>query len=73
MKRTLAVSFALAALASPSMAVGPEADRAAILATVAQMETNTRLFRKVKGKWLITVNHVSAYDLPQRPTAREAN
>jgi ketosteroid isomerase-like protein len=25
---------------------------------------NTRLFRKVHGKWLITVNHVSAYDLP---------
>jgi ketosteroid isomerase-like protein len=30
---------------------------------------NTRLFRKVRGKWLITVNHVSAYDLP---TARKA-
>jgi ketosteroid isomerase-like protein len=25
---------------------------------------NTRLFRKVHGKWLITMNHVSAYDLP---------
>jgi ketosteroid isomerase-like protein len=24
---------------------------------------NTRLFRKVHGKWLITMNHVSAYDL----------
>jgi ketosteroid isomerase-like protein len=23
---------------------------------------NTRLFRKVGGKWLITMNHVSAYD-----------
>lgn len=23
---------------------------------------NTRLFRKVHGRWLITVNHVSAYD-----------
>ena len=23
---------------------------------------NTRLFRKVGGRWLITVNHVSAYD-----------
>ena len=33
---------------------------------------NTRLFRKVGGKWLITVNHVSAYDLPQPPTAPEA-
>ena len=31
---------------------------------------NTRLFRKFKGKWLITVNHVSAYDLA--PTAPEA-
>ncbi len=33
---------------------------------------NTRLFRKVKGKWLITVNHVSAYDLPPAPTVPEA-
>ena len=24
---------------------------------------NTRLFRKVHGKWLITMNHVSAYDV----------
>ena len=24
---------------------------------------NTRLFRKINGKWLITMNHVSAYDL----------
>jgi len=31
---------------------------------------NTRLFRKVKGKWLITMNHVSAYDVA--PTAPEA-
>ncbi|MEP7129535.1 MAG: nuclear transport factor 2 family protein [Sphingomicrobium sp.] len=31
---------------------------------------NTRLFRKVRGRWLITVNHVSAYDRP--PTAPEA-
>ena len=31
---------------------------------------NTRLFRKVKGKWLITMNHVSAYDVT--PTAQEA-
>src|SRR6185436_4817848 len=23
---------------------------------------NTRLFRKIRGRWLITVNHVSAYD-----------
>lgn len=32
---------------------------------------NTRLFRKVRGRWLISVNHVSAYDLPA-PTAPEA-
>ena len=31
---------------------------------------NTRLFRKVKGKWLITMNHVSAYDVTS--TAPEA-
>lgn len=32
---------------------------------------NTRLFRKVKGKWLITMNHVSAYDVtPTEPKAR---
>jgi len=33
---------------------------------------NTRLFRKVRGRWLISVNHVSAYDLPapSAPTAR---
>jgi len=24
---------------------------------------NTRLFRKIGGRWLITMNHVSAYDL----------
>ena len=32
---------------------------------------NTRLFRKVRGHWLITMNHVSAYDLSP-PTASEA-
>ncbi|HLO19680.1 MAG TPA: nuclear transport factor 2 family protein [Sphingomicrobium sp.] len=32
---------------------------------------NTRLFRKVRGKWLITMNHVSAYDVTS-PTAPEA-
>jgi ketosteroid isomerase-like protein len=32
---------------------------------------NTRLFRKVHGRWLISVNHVSAYDLPA-PTAPAA-
>ena len=31
---------------------------------------NTRLFRKIHGKWLITKNHVSAYDVT--PTAPEA-
>jgi ketosteroid isomerase-like protein len=32
---------------------------------------NTRLFRKVHGRWLITMNHVSAYDVTT-PTASEA-
>jgi ketosteroid isomerase-like protein len=32
---------------------------------------NTRLFRKVRGRWLISVNHVSAYDVPA-PTAPAA-
>jgi uncharacterized protein (TIGR02246 family) len=32
---------------------------------------NTRLFRKVGGRWLITMNHVSAYDVP--PTAPAAH
>jgi uncharacterized protein (TIGR02246 family) len=31
---------------------------------------NTRLFRKIKGRWLITMNHVSAYDVAA--TAPEA-
>jgi ketosteroid isomerase-like protein len=33
---------------------------------------NTRLFRKIGGKWLITMNHVSAYDVtsPSAPGAR---
>jgi ketosteroid isomerase-like protein len=33
---------------------------------------NTRLLRKIKGKWLITMNHVSAYDVtsPSVPEAR---
>ena len=32
---------------------------------------NTRLFRKFHGKWLITMNHVSAYDVtPTAPVAR---
>ncbi len=33
---------------------------------------NTRLFRKVRGHWVITMNHVSAYDVtaPTASTAR---
>lgn len=34
---------------------------------------NTRLFRKIKGRWLITVNHVSAYDVAPPPTAPAAH
>jgi hypothetical protein len=33
---------------------------------------NTRLFRKFGGKWLITMNHVSAYDLDPTASASEA-
>ena len=33
---------------------------------------NTRLFRKIHGKWLITMNHVSAYDVTS-PSAPEAH
>jgi hypothetical protein len=33
---------------------------------------NTRLFRKVKGKWLITMNHVSAYDVTPTESAPAA-
>ena len=33
---------------------------------------NTRLFRKIGGKWLITMNHVSAYDVATNSTAPEA-
>jgi len=33
---------------------------------------NTRLFRKVGGTWLITMNHVSAFDVAPTPTAPEA-
>jgi hypothetical protein len=33
---------------------------------------NTRLFRKFHGRWLITMNHVSAYDVapPTAPAAK---
>jgi uncharacterized protein (TIGR02246 family) len=30
---------------------------------------NTRLFRKIAGRWLITLNHVSAHDVPSRMAA----
>lgn len=30
---------------------------------------NTRLFRKIDGKWLITHNHVSAYDVTSPPSS----
>ena len=33
---------------------------------------NTRLFRKIHGQWLITMNHVSAYDVGATSTAPEA-
>jgi ketosteroid isomerase-like protein len=33
---------------------------------------NTRLFRKVQGQWLITMNHVSAYDVTASSSAPEA-
>ena len=33
---------------------------------------NTRLFRKIHGHWLITMNHVSAYDVTS-PSAPEAH
>ena len=33
---------------------------------------NTRLFRKIRRRWLITMNHVSAYDVTLPPSAPEA-
>jgi len=33
---------------------------------------NTRLFRKFGGKWLITMNHVSAYDVDPTASGSEA-
>lgn len=30
---------------------------------------NTRLLRKIHGQWLITMNHVSAYDVTPTPSA----
>ena len=34
---------------------------------------NTRLFKKFHGHWLITMNHVSAYDVTPSPSAPEAH
>jgi ketosteroid isomerase-like protein len=34
---------------------------------------NTRLFKKFNGHWLITMNHVSAYDVTPTSTAPEAH
>ncbi len=34
---------------------------------------NTRLFRKIHGKWLITMNHVSAYDVTSAPSEPKAH
>ena len=34
---------------------------------------NTRLLRKIGGHWLITMNHVSAYDVVPTPSAPEAH
>jgi hypothetical protein len=33
---------------------------------------NTRLFKKIGGRWLITMNHVSAYDATNGSSAPEA-
>lgn len=33
---------------------------------------NTRLFRKIDGRWLITMNHVSAYDVEPASSPSEA-
>jgi ketosteroid isomerase-like protein len=40
--------------------------------TLVTEGVNTRLFRKVHGKWLITMNHVSAYDVSPTPSEQEA-
>lgn len=37
--------------------------------TRAAEGVNTRLFRKIDGRWVITLNHVSAYDVPSRDAA----
>ena len=34
---------------------------------------NTRLFRKIRGNWLITMNHVSAYDAAPASSVPEAH
>lgn len=53
-----------------AMAIDPLAPDAAMLVGHYRLERgarvtegiNTRLFRKIGGRWVITVNHVSAYD-----------
>ena len=58
-----------------NMKVDPLAPDAAMLIGKYRLErgnritegVNTRLFRRVHGRWLITVNHVSAYEVA--PTA----
>ena len=37
--------------------------------TRATEGVNTRLFRKIRGHWLITMNHVSAYDVTSSSSA----
>ena len=62
-----------------NMKVDPLAPDAAMLIGQYRLErgnrisegVNTRLFRKVHGRWLITVNHVSAYEAaPTAPAAK---
>jgi len=62
-----------------NMKVDPLAPDAAMLIGQYRLErgsritegVNTRLFRKVHGRWLITVNHVSAYAAaPTAPAAK---
>lgn len=36
----------------------------------AQQGINTRLFRKVDGRWVIAMNHVSSYDPAAAPAAK---
>jgi hypothetical protein len=82
--RALLLPALLLAAACSAPAPGPEADETAIRAVVAAMLTgryrleggakpqdgiNTRLFRKVNGKWVIALNHVSSKELTPPPAA----